>query len=185
MMSQTDVYVGAGSNIDPVDNLRVACRELEQVFGPLALSSVYRTAPIGFDGPDFLNMVIAFSTRKGWAAVNTELARIQVITGREIDTGRYTSRTLDLDLLLYGDLVIDGPEISLPRSDITRYAFVLRPLAELAPDLEHPVKHATMRELLDQFNRDQAGDPGAGNQPIERLGDIHQPILRPPSTEII
>ena len=71
----TDVYVSVGSNIDPVENLQVACRELERSFGALELSSVYQTAPVGFDGTDFLNMVISFSTDQGWERIRSTSPR--------------------------------------------------------------------------------------------------------------
>ncbi len=181
MTLSADVYISAGSNIDPVENLRLACRELERAFGALALSSVYRTAAVGFEGPDFLNLVIAFSAGRDWEAVDAELGRIQQMAGRKPGAG-FASRTLDLDLLLYGDLVINGVKTTVPRPDITGYAFVLRPLAELAPELKHPVTGATMRELWEQFRREQSA---FGEQVTECVGDIHQPMLRPPSTEMI
>jgi 2-amino-4-hydroxy-6-hydroxymethyldihydropteridine diphosphokinase len=168
------VYVSAGSNIDPVGNLRLACRELELAFGALALSSVYRSPAIGFDGDDFLNMVISFETGDNWERVAGELERVERIAGRDPDAERLSSRSLDLDLLLFGDDIIDLSGVSVPRSDITKYAFVLRPMTELAPELRHPVSGVTMRELWEAFDPSQ--------QPTERLAGIYQPTLRPPST---
>jgi 2-amino-4-hydroxy-6-hydroxymethyldihydropteridine diphosphokinase len=171
-----DVYVGAGSNIDPVGNLRLACRELERVFGKLALSSVYQTAPVGLQGDDFLNMVIGFSTGSSLATIVAELARIQCLAGRPPDSGKFVSRTLDLDLLLYGDQVIDSPTAVLPRADIIEYAFVLEPMAELAPELRHPVTGLTIAEHRAEFD--------SGGQRVRRLCGLYQPMLRPPSTAI-
>jgi 2-amino-4-hydroxy-6-hydroxymethyldihydropteridine diphosphokinase len=172
-----DIYVSAGSNIDPVRHLRFACRELGERFGPLALSSVYQTASIGFDGDDFLNMVISFSTDSRLEEVVAELIRLERAAGRDGDTDRFSARTLDLDLLLYGDRVSDGPPVRLPRSDITEYAFVLAPLAELVPELLHPVTGETMQDLWMRFDRSR--------QSIRRLSGIYQPMLRPPSTAMI
>lgn len=171
---EQDVYVSAGSNINPVENLRFAGRELEQKFGRLALSSVYQTAPIGLQGDDFLNLVIHFSTRLSVAGIVAELERIQIIAGRDPDAERFSSRTLDLDLLLYGDRISDGPPVRLPREDLTEYAFVLQPMAELAPDLRHPLTGTTMRELRSRFDQSE--------QAIQRLCGLYQPTLRPPST---
>ncbi len=176
MAVRSAVYVSAGSNIEPVVNLRLACRELEQLFGALTLSSVYQSAAVGFDGPDFLNMVISFPSDEGWQEIDSKLSRVQQITGREDHAERFSSRTLDLDLLLYGDLVIDGPRVSLPRADITQYAFVLWPMAELAPELQHPVTGRTMHELWSDFD--------CRRQAMRQLGEIYQPTLRPPSTAI-
>jgi 2-amino-4-hydroxy-6-hydroxymethyldihydropteridine diphosphokinase len=155
------VYVSAGSNIAPEKNLRLACRELEKAFGPLSRSSVYRTKAIGFDGGDFLNMVMRFSTRVGLERILAELEAMQILSGRPADASPFASRTLDLDLLLYGARIQDSSAIKLPRDDITKYAFVLGPMAELAPDLRLPGSGKTMRELWAKFDR--------SGQPIQRL----------------
>ena len=159
-----EVYVSAGSNIEPEKNLRVACGELEELFGPLSQSSVYRTKAIGFDGDDFLNMVLSFSTRMFLDDIMAELERIQILSGRKPSAPPFSPRTLDLDLLLYGQQVVDSSKISLPRADITKYAFVLGPMAELAPRLRHPRSGKTMRELWAAFDRRK--------QPIQRLSDF-------------
>jgi len=155
------VYVSAGSNVEPEKNLRLACRELKKLSGSLSHSWVYRTKAIGFDGSDFLNMVISFSTRLKLDEIITELDRIETLSGRKLKKSSFSSRTLDLDLLLYGACVVDSPQISLPRVDILKYAFVLGPLAELAPQLRHPGSGKTMGELWAAFDRSA--------QPIERL----------------
>jgi 2-amino-4-hydroxy-6-hydroxymethyldihydropteridine diphosphokinase len=174
--TRTDVYVGAGSNINPVENLRCACRELESVFGELALSSVYQTTPVGMEGDDFLNMAIRFSTGARVEEVAGELERIQIGAGRAPAAGRFVSRTLDLDLLLYGDQSIDTPAITVPRADVIEYGFVLRPMAELAPDLQHPLTGMTMADHWARFD--------GGGHGIQRLCGLYQPTLRPPSTAI-
>lgn len=160
-VAETSVYVSAGSNIEPEKYLGQALRDMRQCFGPLSRSSVYRTTPVGFDGDDFLNLVVAFDTRLAAADVVAELDGIEIRAGRLRDPERRASRTLDLDLLLYGDSIVDGPGLRLPRSDILDYAFVLGPLAELAPDLVHPVERVTMQALWDSFDED--------DQAIERL----------------
>ncbi len=159
-----DVYVSAGSNVDPEHNLRLACRELARRFGPLAISGVYRNPPVGFAGDDFLNLVLRFRTADPPVAVVAELERLHVLAGRVRGTARFAPRTLDLDLLLYGDAIIPEHAIRVPREDILKYGFVLGPLAELAPDLRHPVAGETMARLWANFDQQQF--------PLQRVGDI-------------
>jgi len=131
-----DVYVGLGSNIEPADNLRRAIDTLGGHFGGLRCSSVYESPPYGFSGDDFLNLVTVFSTTLAAETIEEILSSIEHAGGRQRH-GRSGPRTLDLDLLLYGMRV--NPDQRLPRDDVLRYPFVLAPLAELAPDLTHPV----------------------------------------------
>jgi len=159
-----DVYVSAGSNAEPEANLRLACRELARRYGPLALSAVYRNPPVGFVGDDFLNLVLRFRTSEGPAAIVQELERLHVLAGRVRGPERFAPRTLDLDLLLYGDAVIPEHGIRVPREDILKYGFVLGPLAELAPDLRHPVTGQTMAELWAGFDQRE--------YPLERVGNL-------------
>jgi len=161
--NRVSVYVSAGSNIEPQANLTDALGELEQLFGKLAVSSVYRTKAVGFEGDDFLNLVLSFETDLPPADVVVELDRVETSAGRHRQGERFGPRTLDLDLLLYGDAVMDEPGLVLPRADITDYAFVLGPLAEMAPELTHPESGRTMRELWAAFDQT--------SQPIDRLTD--------------
>ena len=131
-----EVFVGCGSNIEPEKHMRWALRELTTRFGPLKRSSVYRSAAHGFDGPDFLNMVVGFETAAPVDAVESALSALEAQCGRHSGE-RAGSRTLDLDLLLYGQRV--DPAWRLPREDIDRYAFVRVPLIEIAPTLRHPL----------------------------------------------
>jgi len=155
--SPVDVYVSAGSNVAPVENLRLACRELRKCFGELEISGVYRNPAVGFAGDDFLNLVLRFRTDESPAAIIAELERLHVLAGRVRGPDPFSSRTLDLDLLLYGDAVLSDSVIRVPREDIRKYAFVLGPLAELAPELRHPLTGETMAELWAAF--DQSAHP--------------------------
>jgi len=148
-----DVYVSAGSNVEPEKHLAMACRELARRFGALRRSSVYRNPAVGFEGEDFLNLVIAFTTSERPEVVLAELERLHALAGRVRGPERFSPRTLDLDLLLYGDRVISTAGLRVPHRDIERYAFVLRPLAELAPGLRHPVSGQTMAELWGAFDQ--------------------------------
>ena len=150
MNTPVRVYVSAGSNIDPRANLETACRALEQHYGEIELSPLYQSAAEGFSGPDFLNLVAGFRTEETPGEIRKRLAEMEARAGRDRSGGKFSSRTLDLDLLLYGDRV--DASLKLPHSDIERYAFVLKPLADLAPDLRHPVSGVTIAELWRSFS---------------------------------
>lgn len=162
----TRVYLGLGSNVRPVENLRLAVRELQRQFGEIAVSPVYRSTALGFDGDDFLNAVAAVDTDLPPDEVLRVIEGIHVCAGRQRDARKLISRTLDIDLLLYDELVLDRPGMTLPRSDVLRYSFVLRPLAELAPGVKHPV---TGRTFVEHWHRLQAGqgEDGAREHPLE------------------
>jgi len=146
------VYLGLGSNIGPEDNLRQGVRELRQRFGDLELSDVYQSAAVGFEGDDFLNLVVGIETNDSPLAINAQIEEIHRIAGRRRGEERHSSRPLDIDLLLYDDLIVDQPPLRLPRSDILEYSFVLRPFAELAPDLVHPQTGCTLAEHWRNFD---------------------------------
>ena len=151
------VYLGIGSNIDPPKNLALALKELEKRFGKLEKSSVYRSKAFGFDGDEFLNMVVALGSELTPVEIHAQLEDIHRAAGRGRVTQGYSSRTLDIDLLLYDDLVMDEPPIRLPRPDVLRFSFVLGPLAEIAPELQHPETHQSYQEHWDRF--DSASHP--------------------------
>ena len=132
-----EIYVGLGSNVEPLIHLGEALGGMQDAFGPLSMSSVYQNKPVGFSGADFLNLVVGFKSQLPPPEIVVVLSALEESSGR-VRTGPILgSRELDLDLLLYGSMV--DPDRKLPRSDVLRYAFVLGPLAELAPALVHPV----------------------------------------------
>jgi 2-amino-4-hydroxy-6-hydroxymethyldihydropteridine diphosphokinase len=144
------VYLGLGSNLRPEANLQLGVRELAQRFSLIDVSRVYRNRSYGFEGDDFLNAVACIETEKSAAEIADELDEIHELAGRTRGSSRFVSRTLDIDLLLYGDEVI--PEYRVPRKDVLEYSFVLRPLAELAPRLRHPLTGRTMADHWAEFD---------------------------------
>ncbi len=150
-----EIYVAIGSNVNPEEHLRSALVALAGNFGVLRLSPVYRNRPVGFEGDDFLNMVAAFDTDAAVEEVEAVLEAIEADSGRERDDEKFGPRTLDLDLLLYGDQVIDGEKRQVPREEITRYAFVLKPLADLAGEKPHPVSGRSFGLLWQEFDQER------------------------------
>lgn len=132
------VYLGLGSNVDADTNLKLGVSELRRRFGDLDISAVYRNAAVGFTGADFLNLVVGLNCEHTPAEIHEQIEEVHKLAGREMGTARFSSRPLDIDLLLYGDLVINDQSLRVPRSDVLEFGFVLRPLAELAPQLIHP-----------------------------------------------
>lgn len=151
------VYLSIGSNVDRAKNLQLAIDELGKRFSHLQLSDIYENSPVGFAGNDFLNLVVRAETASKPEEVAGQLEEIHDIAGRDRQGEKFAPRELDIDLLLYDNRVIDGPDLVLPRPDILQYAFVLRPLAELAPSLQHPITGKTLAEHWAEF--DQASHP--------------------------
>ena len=144
------VYVGLGSNIDPEKNLHLGIAELRRRYGQVDVSAVFRSRAVGFDGDDFLNLVARFESESEPSEIAEAISAIHKLAGRDRHGGKWESRPLDIDLLLYNDRVMDEPRV--PREDVLEYSFVLRPLAELAPDLVHPLTGRTMLEHWQEFD---------------------------------
>jgi len=147
----TEVYVAAGSNVDPLRNLQHALRELNQHYR-LRVSPAYRNGAVGFEGDDFVNLVIGFTTPDSVEQVIVRLHEAEAACGRPRDAPKWAPRTMDLDLLLYDDLIRDVPGLKVPRADLVRRAYMLRPMADLAPDVRHPINGKTMRALWNELD---------------------------------
>lgn len=147
------VYVAIGSNVEPERNLALATHELRREFPDVRFSPWYRNRAIGFEGADFINLVAGFTTTSSLDEVIARLHSIEALCGRPRDAPRWAPRSMDLDILLYGDVVRDEPRLKLPRPDLLKRAFMLGPLADIAPGLIHPLEKVTIGELWQRFDR--------------------------------
>lgn len=146
-------FLSIGSNIDKENNIQRAVQSLKRLFGDIECSRVYESEAVGFDGDNFYNLVVGIETELGVAELSSRLRAIEDRHGRQRGGKKFSSRTLDIDILSYGHCAgtVDG--INLPRDEITKNAFVLLPLSELAPDVPHPVLQKTYAELWREFDQ--------------------------------
>lgn len=149
------VYVGIGSNIDRDANIRKGVRALKQEFGDLVVSRVYESRAYGFKGDNFYNLVAGFDTELSLDELAEKLRAIEYSFGRKREHERFLPRTLDIDILLYGDLVRHDEGHDLPREDIKTYAFVLCPLAEIAGNETHPELGESYSVLWSNFHNSE------------------------------
>lgn len=153
-------FISIGSNIDKEHHIPACIHELTQSFGPLLLSSLYETDAVGFEGDCFHNMVVGFDSSIPIHLIPNLLKEIENRHARIRTSERFSSRTLDLDLLLYDSLVVETPSLKIPREEIEKCAFVLEPLAEIAPTYIHPTLKISIRELWQTFT------PSSGQKKI-------------------
>jgi 2-amino-4-hydroxy-6-hydroxymethyldihydropteridine diphosphokinase len=140
-------YLSLGSNIEPEKHLRAAIAELRAQFGALIVSPVYRSAAVGFEGPEFLNLAVGLDTELEAIALDAWLHALEDRHGRRRDQPRYASRTLDVDIVLFDDAIIDGPgHLRIPRPEL-REAFVNVPLADIAAGARDPETGLTVAEI--------------------------------------
>ncbi len=151
------VYLGVGSNIERERYITAGLDALLQLFGELALSPVYESEAIGFDGEPFLNLVARVETNLDVGALQTALRHIEYEHGRPQNASRFSARQLDIDILTYDDHVGMVEGVELPRGEILENACVLKPLSDLAPMQRHPVDGRTYRELWTDY--DQTAQP--------------------------
>ncbi|ASM54937.1 MULTISPECIES: 2-amino-4-hydroxy-6-hydroxymethyldihydropteridine diphosphokinase [Pseudoalteromonas] len=148
------IYISLGSNINKAHYMRCALIALKPHFNDLVHSSVFESEAVGFAGNNFYNSVVGATTDMPLADVCSLLKQIERNNGRTANDKKFSPRTLDLDLLFYDDVICDSPA-QLPRDEITKNAFVLQPLAEVAPHFYHPVAQQTIADLWREYNNPQ------------------------------
>ncbi len=148
-------FISIGSNIDKDIHIPSSFKALQKKFGKTVQSSLYETEAVGFEGDDFINLIVQFESNLNAKSVAKILRQIELDHGRTRDSRKYAARTLDLDLVLYGDLIISDGRLQIPRDEIERYAFVLEPLAEIAAELLHPVSKKSYGQLWDEYDKSQ------------------------------
>jgi 2-amino-4-hydroxy-6-hydroxymethyldihydropteridine diphosphokinase len=141
------VYVSIGSNVDRESRIRQSVVALREQFGDLELSPVYDSAAVGFDGSNFLNLVVGFDSTLPVAAVASAFRDVEQGLGRDRSLPKFASRSIDLDILLYDDLILNVAGVHVPRPEILVNAFVLKPLQDIAPMRLHPETGQTFGDL--------------------------------------
>jgi 2-amino-4-hydroxy-6-hydroxymethyldihydropteridine diphosphokinase len=140
-------YLGLGSNVNAPTNLSAAITAIRETFNRVRLSPAYQTRAIGFEGDDFINLTAAIETGLQPLELKQFLNALEDRHGRARNVAKFSDRTLDVDILLYDDLYLVSPLIELPRAEIMSFAHVLKPLADLAPAVVHPVCRITIAEI--------------------------------------
>ncbi len=146
------VHVGVGSNIEREYNIRSGVNALRERFRNVVMSPVYESAAVGFDGEPFYNLVVRFETELSIDALGVTLRQFEDMHQRDRSLSSFGPRTLDIDLLLYDDVVLHQGKLQLPRDEIETQAFVLRPLAELSGELIHPLREQSLAAMWQQFD---------------------------------
>lgn len=146
-------YISIGSNIDKDIHIPASLVALKKLFGPLIVSSIYESEAVGFEGDSFYNLIVEFNSSLEVKEAAKSLRQIELDNGRSRNSQKFSSRTLDLDLILYDDLIINDGRLQIPRDEIERYAFVLEPLAEIAPELKHPISQINYATIWQKYDK--------------------------------
>jgi len=147
------IYLSLGSNIEPQRHICAALDALVEQFGELQISTVYESESVGFEGENFFNLVVGIYSDLGVGEISVILKAIENSNGRDRRQPRFSSRSLDIDILTVDDLtgVFDG--VTLPRDEVLKNAFVLQPLAQLAPHKVHPVTGQSFAQHWQQYDK--------------------------------
>ena len=147
-------WLGLGSNVNAKNHIRAGINELRERFERVSLSPIYTSASVGFEGNDFINLVARIETDLHPLELRDYLRDLEDRYGRKRNVPKFSDRSLDIDILLYDDLVLLSPVLEIPRAEIMKFSHVLKPLADLDPDLVHPVKLITIAEIWESSGLD-------------------------------
>lgn len=150
-------FLGIGSNVQPERHVAIAIERLRNDFDEFRLSPVYRCRAVGFDGADFINAVASVRTSLSPWALRDWLRALEDEHGRQRNVPKFSDRVLDVDILLFGDLVQADERLQLPRPELFHFAHVLKPLAELAPDRVCPGDGRTLAQIRREAGLEEAG----------------------------
>ncbi len=150
----TKVYLDIGSNIDRRKNIQSCVDQLRQDFPNIVLSRAYESEAFGFDGDPFINLAAGIETNLSFEGLQNYLKELENKHARKRNNKKFISRTLDVDILLFGDLVLQ-PDKDIPRAEILKFPFVLFPLSEIAADVYHPTKKQTISEIVTSSRLDK------------------------------
>ena len=147
-------WLGLGSNVNAETHIRAGITELKERFKTISLSPAYTSTAVGFDGDDFINLIARVDTDLHPLQLRQYLREMEDRYGRKRDVPKFSDRTLDIDIVLYDDLVLLSPLLELPRAEILKFSHVLKPLADLEPDLTHPTELRSMAEIWESSGMD-------------------------------
>lgn len=148
-----EVFLSLGSNINPAHNIAEALDGLAELFGELTCSRVFESEAVGFDGDNFYNLVVRIDTNCTVGKLSALLRELENECGRDRNSPRFSARSLDVDILTYDQLYGEVEGVRLPRKEILYNAFVLKPLAELAPNHKHPLLGVSYKSLWESFDQ--------------------------------
>lgn len=154
--SVVEVFLGLGSNLDAERHIAAGFEALRRQFGEVLCSPVYRSPAVGFAGDDFLNAAARIRTDWSVGRIKDWLTALENAHGRDRSQPKFSDRSLDIDILLHGDKAGEYDGLMLPRAEVLEYAHVLKPLADIAPDLRHPRTGLTYAEHWKRFEGDRA-----------------------------
>jgi len=141
------VVLSLGSNISWEYNIHQAVTSIMRLYGELEISPVYETSSIGFDGPAFINLVLGLYSTKSVEVIRAQLREMEAEAGRVRGRKSFSDRVIDIDIILFGDCNLRKHGYNIPRDEIERYAYVLKPLSDLYPDLVHPITGLTIKQM--------------------------------------
>ena len=147
------VFLSLGSNVDPGYWIPQSLDRLRHTFGGLSISTIYRNKAAGFSGDDFHNLAVGLDTDLKINDLSGCLKTIEQECGRRRSSDRFSSRTLDIDILIYDDLVYRSDGFEIPRDELLEAAYILKPLAEIAPNFVHPMTGRTFKEHWEAFDQ--------------------------------